>query len=268
MALPSDDIAQAIRARVDSFVQAHFHLPATLRLHRSALGWDLLRAPINVILAPIFLLAALLGAAARMARFHRIEAWLNARRVFLKTSVAHRLEAKIVSELLQGADLNPKSRALIADYTGTRSAVAEITTSLLVLLSGFILFGTTTFGIASLTPAVSGYVAHLAAVADFPLGSGLGKLWYGVFPVTLPVWMVVLIGIALTMVASIITTFAGVIADPIQAVLGIHRRRLIKLLSAISATEGKASGLAPEHILARLADLTDAGLSLLRFLRS
>jgi hypothetical protein len=76
-----------------------------------------------------------------------------------------------------------------------------------------------------------------------------------------------MIGIALAMVASIVTTFAGVIADPIQAILGIHRRRLIKLLNAIAASEDNASGLAPEHILARLADLTDAGLSLLRIWR-
>jgi hypothetical protein len=257
--------------RVDSFVRDHFHLAATLKLHRSALGWDLLRAPVNVMLAPLFLLAALLGLTARLVKLHRVEGWLNARRVFLTTSVARTLQDKIACALLQDIDLSPSSRALITDYTGTRSAVAEITTSLLVLLSGLVLFGTTTFGIASLAPAVSDYVGHVTAVSGFPLGSGLGKLWYGVFPVSLPIWVVVMIGIALAMVASIVTTFAGVIADPIQAILGIHRRRLIKLVDAIAETEGNVAentqSIAPEHILARFADLTDAGLSLLRIFR-
>jgi hypothetical protein len=265
--LPTDNIALALKAQVDSFVRGHFHLAATLKLHRSALGWDLLRAPINVILAPLFLLAALLGLAARLVKLHRVEAWLNTRRVFLKTSVARTLETAIIRELLQDVEVTQSSHDLITDYTGTRAAVAEITTSLLVLLSGLVLFGTTTFGIASLAPAVSSYVGHVSAVADFPLGQGLGQLWYGVFPVSLPVWFVIMIGIALAMVASVVTTFAGIFADPIQAVLGIHRRRLIKLLNAIAATESQATGIAPEHILARLADLTDAGLSLLRFLR-
>jgi hypothetical protein len=262
------EIAQDVKMRVDGFVRDHFHLTATLKLHRSALGWDLLRAPINVMLAPIFLLTALLGLVTRLIGWHRIDAWLSARRVLVKTSVARALEGEIARDLLQGAALTAHSRALIADYTGTRSAVAEITTSLLVLLSGWLLFGTTTLGIASLAPAVSGFVGHVAAVADFPLGSGLGKLWYGVFPVSLPIWFVLAIGIALAMVASVVTTFAGVIADPIQAVLGIHQRRLIKLVGAIAETEGNAPSIAPEHILARFADITDAGLSLLRFLRS
>tara|TARA_E500000305_G_scaffold97021_2_gene87455 strand:- start:27988 stop:28803 length:816 start_codon:yes stop_codon:yes gene_type:complete len=268
MQQPIENTAQAIQERVDAFVRSHFHLAATLRLHRVAFGWDLLRAPINVALAPVFLLVGLAAVASRLAGFSRLEAWLKARQIFLKTSVARVIEADIATDLLEGATLTPHSRALITDYTGVRSAVAEITTSLFVLLAGLLLFGTATPGVTSLTPKVSEYVAHASAVAHFPLGSGLGSLWYGVFPLSLPIWFVVLTGVALAMTASLVTTFAGCIADPIQARLGIHRRRLIRLVERISMAEGQTSGLAPEHILARLADFTDAGISLLRFFRS
>ena len=39
------------RARVSPFVRAHFSLPGTLALHRAALGWDILKAPLNLTLA-------------------------------------------------------------------------------------------------------------------------------------------------------------------------------------------------------------------------
>ncbi|WP_317846113.1 DUF6635 family protein, partial [Salipiger aestuarii] len=81
-------------------------------------------------------------------------------------------------------------------------------------------------------------------------------------------WFVVLTGVGLAMVASVITTFAGGVAGPVQALLGIHRRRLLRLLDRIGVAEGQAAGLAPEHILTRVGDLTDAGISLVRFFRS
>ncbi|QOL79402.1 DUF6635 family protein [Pseudooceanicola spongiae] len=268
MTHPSENNAKAVRDRVDTFVRAHFHFGATIRLHSTAFGWDLLRAPINVVLAPIFLLMGLTALLARVARLPRLATWLSSRHILLKTSVAQRVETAIISDLLENAPLTQRSRDLIDHYTSVRSAVAEITTSLLVLFAGLAMFGAVTPGIASLAPQVSGYVAHASAVAHFPLGSRLGMLWYDVFPVSLSVWFVVLTATVLAMVASVVTTFAGIIADPLQALLGVHRRRLMRLLEKIAVVEGSASGLAPEHILARLADLIDAGISLVRVFRS
>lgn len=38
-------------ALIDGFVRPHYRRPGALRLHRHAIGWDLLRAPVNVALA-------------------------------------------------------------------------------------------------------------------------------------------------------------------------------------------------------------------------
>ncbi|SEL16791.1 DUF6635 family protein [Pacificibacter marinus] len=260
--------AQAVQDKVDAFVRSHFHFVASLHLHRAALGWDVLRAPINVALAPVFLVFGLAGGFARLIGLSRVSNWLKSQHVFLKTSVGQAIETSIATVLLEDAVLSQRSRALIQQYTSVRAAVAEITTSVFVLLAGLMIFGTATPGVVSLAPKVSGFVAHANAVADFPLGARLGGLWYGFFPVSMSIGFVVMIGVALAMVASIVTTFAGVIADPIQAFLGIHRRRLMRLLDKIAKVEEDASGLAPEHILSRLADLTDAGMSLVRFFRS
>ena len=136
----SHDTAQAVRERIDSFVRGHFHLRGTLRLHRRALGWDLLRAPVNVVLAPLFLLVMLAGLLARAVGLRRVGTWLGNRRMLFKTAVARGIEERIAADLLQGAPLTPRSQALIDDYTAVRSAVAEITTSLVVLVAGFAAF--------------------------------------------------------------------------------------------------------------------------------
>ncbi|MBP8932644.1 MAG: hypothetical protein KBG46_15360, partial [Paracoccus sp.] len=44
---------------VERFVRARYGLRGTLELHRHALGLDLLRAPVNVALSPVFLLVRL-----------------------------------------------------------------------------------------------------------------------------------------------------------------------------------------------------------------
>ena len=54
--------------RADAFVRRHFTWPGTLRLHRAALGFDILRAPINVVLSPILVLARLAAWVCRKLR--------------------------------------------------------------------------------------------------------------------------------------------------------------------------------------------------------
>ena len=40
------------RARVPAFIDRHFHYPGAIATNRMALGWDMLRAPINLLWAP------------------------------------------------------------------------------------------------------------------------------------------------------------------------------------------------------------------------
>ena len=71
-----------------AFVRQRFGLRGTLRLHRAAIGADLLRAPVNVALAPVFLLVKILARVARLVRMRRVAGWLARREVFLTTAVS------------------------------------------------------------------------------------------------------------------------------------------------------------------------------------
>ena len=68
----------------------------------------------------------------------------------------------------------------------------------------------------------------------------------------------VTVGLALAF--SVLSVFAGVVADPVQRVLGIHQRRLRRLLASIERSLG---GHGPErfevrdHYVARILDIAD-----------
>lgn len=296
-----------LRASVDRFVKQHFAWRGTLRLHRAAFGRDVLLAPLNVALSPVLVLSRLLALLCRLLGLRRAAAWLASRRVLLRTSVAARIEALIVTDLLRlplpdtarARDVRALSRAVLgapqfrdiirkqgsvaeaealADritaalgaYSGTRSAVAEMTTALLTMIAGALVFQALTPGVVSMAPDVAGAMARNTAIADFPLGSAIGGMWYGVFSVGTPAWLITATLVVLVMIGSVVAAFAGVLADPVQGWLGIHRRRLMRLIDTLEADlsgTGSAPFAAREHYLARGLDLWDVALSLLRSLR-
>lgn len=262
------------RVATRNFIRTTFGLRGTLRLHRAAFGADLLRAPANVLLAPLFLLTRLAALLTKVLRFHKASAWLARRRVLLETDVSRQVAALIVAFF---ADLDTRGLGVaaphdvveheVAEYTGVRSAVAEMTTTFFVLVAGYFLFHSATPGVISLVGPVAEFRAHSLAVEKFPLGQGLGRMYYNIFSTELTFWPLVGTGVVLAMIASVVTTFAGVVVDPLQVLTGTHRRRLSRLFIRLDVVQRSNSGVASEHIAARMADLSDMTLNIWRVLR-
>lgn len=295
------------RDNVAAFVQRHFTWPGTLHLHSAALGLDILRAPVNVVLSPILVLARIAAWICRKLRLARVANWLIARRLLLRTAVSARVEAAILNELLDVPpsidkgipDRASMSRAILAaprfremirsrgtvaeaqatadriigavgDYTATRSSIAEFTTGLVTLVIGAIVFQALTPGMISMAPDVAQAVSYDNAIADFPLGAPLGGVWYGLFPVGPSRGLIAGTVAGLMFLGSVIAAFAGIFADPLQARLGIHQRRLMRLFDTLDAELGGARNkpfAAQEHLLPRAFDLWDAAVSVLRVFR-
>ena len=89
------------RARVRPFVDSNFSLAGSLRLHRAALGLDLVKAPANALLS-IPQVGLKLGAlAARgLGKTETAEA-LECRNLLMETAVMREIRWRIVTELLQ-----------------------------------------------------------------------------------------------------------------------------------------------------------------------
>ncbi len=88
------------RAKVNGFVARHFNWPGTFRLHGAAIGWDILRAPINVALSPILVLTRIAAYLCRRVGWRATADWRSRRRILWRTSVARRVGVLIVTDLL------------------------------------------------------------------------------------------------------------------------------------------------------------------------
>lgn len=287
--------------RVANFVDETYSLTGSLRLHRQAVGWDILRAPANVALAVPFLASRLGAAGLKRMGAARPARWLEARRIFLETDLGRELnwrlhtrllelpyddgkrrsdrdalaeiimaEPRLVSAFAHVAALVERHRAepevrvrltaLLATYTGSRTAAAEVVNNLLLAGTGATVLKEITPGALSLGPALAAAIAHQTAVAGFPLGAGLGGLWYSVFAVAPSAALVVGVTGGLMVAAAATTAFAGIVSDPLLRRVGLHRRRLHRLIDVLGdELRGKRGRdfAVRDHYVARIFDLAD-----------
>jgi hypothetical protein len=287
--------------RVAGFVDRHFSLIGSLRLHRRALGLDLVRAPANVVLMLPYLGTQLGGAALRRLGARHAARRLSSRTPFLDTDVARELTWRLHSELLelpyddgrQRSDKDALAETILADprvaatvdllaavarrhadepdrqarlrriletYAGTRAAAADLVNNVLLASAGIAAFQKLTPGTLTLGPVIAAALAHQAAVASFPLGAGLGGIWYGLFPATPSAALVAGATGGLMLLTATTAAFAGVVSDPLQRALGLHQRRLHRLLDALGRElkgDSDAAFHARDHYVARIFDLID-----------
>ncbi|WP_428485918.1 DUF6635 family protein [Rhodopila sp.] len=155
----------------------------------------------------------------------------------------------------------------MSEYTRTRAAATEITTALLSLSAGVVALRKLTPGAISLGPSLAAAIAQRAAVMSFPMGGALGSVWYAMFPVAPSVVLVSALTGGLLMASTVASAFAGVVADPVQRRLGLHRRRLTRMLDALERQmhdPGAPGFVVHDHYVARLLDLFDIASALVR----
>ena len=121
------------------------------------------------------------------------------------------------------------------------------------------LFGSAAPGALGMAGPLADVLTLQEAVAGFPLGSGAGQVWYGLFGVETPWYVTAVTAAWLTALFAVAAAFAGIVADPVESLTGGHRRRLRKLVAAhrlaLGGAEPRMSTRA--RYLARLFDLLD-----------
>lgn len=291
------------RGRIDAFVDRHFSLTGSIALHRRALGWDLLRAPANLFLAGPALAIKFVAWAARRAGMERVAAWLAGRRLLLETEVAREVEWLVATELLEipfrhrdrvshrdaiaetiladqraaallvaPGGTHPDFRRRLADavesYLGSRTAAAEIATGFVAAGLGALVVKQATPGLVTLSSALAGMIAQQMAIAAFPLGASLGGLWYSLFPAEAGPGLLAATTAGVFLGGAMLAAFSGVVTDPLQRRLGLHRARLERVLQVLEANlcgEPGRNRLTRDHYVARLVDIFDLIALAMRF---
>jgi hypothetical protein len=162
--------------------------------------------------------------------------------------------------MADGPMLRQRLERALAEYAVTRTAAAEVTTGLLALGTGALTLGKLTPGAGSFGPTLASIVAQQAAISSFPLGAGIGTLWYSVFPAVPSAPLLFSLSGALLTGGTVLAAFAGIIADPVQRRLGLHQRRLRRMIDAMERQ--MLDPAAPAYVVhdryvARLLDVFD-----------
>jgi hypothetical protein len=123
----------------------------------------------------------------------------------------------------------------------------------------------------TLGSVVANILAQQAAIAAFPLGAGLGTWWYSMYPVVPSAELLGTTIGAFAVVGVLFAVVSGIATDPLQRLIGLHRRRLLQLIGALEdGLCGDGAGRFPlrDHYVARLIDLLDLSAALLRTVRA
>ena len=188
------------------------------------------------------------------------------RDALLETILAHpAIRELLIPELLRLDELahHQNFRQRLEDYlltyTSNRAAAADLSGSLLSLAAGVAAFKQFTPGAMAIGSATAAAIANQLAIANFMLGPTLGSLYYGFFPATASAGLLVATTGGLLLALGVLSAGAGVIADPLQQALGLHQRKLMKLLDAL---ERELTGQGSSYQLhdayaARVFDLWD-----------
>lgn len=256
-----DHYITACRARIPQFVRRHFSLRGSLQLHRQSLGLDILRTPLNITWNGVYLILAVLTWICAKC------GWFSPRHLLQKlphgvaTTADRQLQQHILKELLQ----HPQSQSshlqtLLEEYAATRGGTADFTNNALMAITSKFAFGHTFFGALSAGAVVASIIATHWAINNFWLGNTLGKLYYSIIPVQTPLALSVGATLVFVLFLAVTATLIGVLTDPIQVKLGLHQRRLHRLIDAVEARltnpDSTTPGM-PEKFMGRSFDIAD-----------
>lgn len=258
------------RERIPDFTQEHFSLKGSARLHRHAIGWDLIKAPVNAGASVVTALQNLSAKALEIGGAPQHAAKLKSKALFITTEVSEQINRRIYDQLLElpfqnetatfvdglmaeilnaseiqelyqatlktlalsddKTALEQKLTEAFADYAHSRTAAADIAVTLASAATGFLLLHKVTPGLASLSTAIAQSLAQSVAAHTFWAGPWAGRLYYGLAGASATPLLSLGTFTSVLIPAALVATFSGIATDPIQLKLGLHDRRLNQLL--------------------------------------
>ena len=123
----------------------------------------------------------------------------------------------------------------LQEYTTTRVATAELASNVLLFISSYSTLGRASFGALGVGNIISASIAHSLAVSSFWLGPAIGGWYYSIVPVTVSLGLIIPVLMLMIVIVAFLSTFIGIITDPLQSALGLHQKRLLKLIESLHA---------------------------------
>jgi hypothetical protein len=148
----------------------------------------------------------------------------------------------------------------LMEYSRSRTAASELAGNIISLSAGAGVFGKMTPGALTVGGGLAAAVAQHTAISNFILGPTVGGLYYAVFPASASMGLVIASTGAVMAALATLTSFSGIISDPIQYKLGLHQKRMNRLIDCL---DRELRGLGDSRLkirdqyVARVFDLAD-----------
>jgi hypothetical protein len=120
----------------------------------------------------------------------------------------------------------------IRELMASRASILDLASTGLTLLVAYLLFGKVALSPYDMGRRLADSSARDHAASRFVLGRGLGRAFYSIFPTHPTTMQIVLWSAAVIFSLGALTAVIGVLSDPVQQYLGVHRRQLNRLLDA------------------------------------
>ncbi|MFO1370881.1 MAG: DUF6635 family protein [Candidatus Competibacteraceae bacterium] len=168
-------------------------------------------------------------------------------------------ELLCLDELAHRQNFRQRLENYLTTYTSNRTAAADLSSSLLSLAAGVATFKQLTPGAVAIGSVAAAALANQLAIANFVLGPTLGSLYYSLFPASASAGLLAATTGGIMLALGVLSACAGVITDPLQQALGLHERRLLKLLDVLEQElTGQGQGYQLHDVyVARIFDLWD-----------
>jgi hypothetical protein len=127
---------------------------------------------------------------------------------------------------------------LIAEYVAARHAVAELAAGVAALVIGLVLLQALTPSALSLGPILAQEYAQSQAVENFWAGAWAGSYYHAWWPAEASLAEKTATTLLVMMVFAVGSTFIGLLTDPLQQAVGLHR-------AASSASSTRSAGRPP-----------------------
>jgi hypothetical protein len=265
------------REMIPSFVERNFGWAGSAERHKHAFGWDLLKAPVNILWSIPVVLTKLVGKGIGLAGYEEQEKWLNKIWPGFTTAVQVESERLIYTELLElpwagsegrvscknalfeeilnqpevskwvdhvltvieersGSDaFRERLEANLQPFATAQTSASDIATNLIVIAGSYASAKEVAFGASGAGTLLSGILAQKIAISSFWAGPTLGSIWYGFFPAKASIGLTAVSVAAAAIVMALLSSFIGVVADPLQKIFGLHAKRLNRALDELEA---------------------------------
>jgi putative flippase GtrA len=152
-------------------------------------------------------------------------------------------------------------------YTDSRKSAAELSSALIAMASGYVTNKSLSFGALGLGTAFATTLANASAASSFILGNTLGTAYYSIFSVTASKASIVAATGGIAMLLGVVSSYSGMITDPLQKQLGWHQKKLHRLVDSVEQqlTSNNANALQlKDGYVARVLDLADVLITVVK----